>query len=137
MLKERPELVRTITREMFDAEGFELLFTPPMNPNCQPIEKVWGLVKGRVADQYEVGRTVDETRNQLLNAFYDDRYEDERKKAASHRIANSVEPGPGISAVHCDLMIKKCQHNGCRISSKQIHHSQSNSAHSRILSMES
>ena len=109
LLKERPELVRTITREMFDAEGFELLFTPPMNPNCQPIEKVWGLVKGRVADQYEVGRTVDETRNQLLNAFYGDRYEVERKKAASDRIANSVEPGPGISAVHCDLMIKKCQ----------------------------
>ena len=39
--KQHPELVITRTRRLFQELGWELLFTPPLAPECQPIERVW------------------------------------------------------------------------------------------------
>ena len=34
-------------REVASDKGYELLFTPPYNPDCNPIENIFGVVKGR------------------------------------------------------------------------------------------
>ena len=46
------------------------MFTAPYEFDSQPIENVWRDVKGTVARQYYPGRTIVETREQLIKAFY-------------------------------------------------------------------
>ena len=38
IIRRRPELVPTRVQQLLDAEGFGILFTPPLEPRCQPIE---------------------------------------------------------------------------------------------------
>ena len=74
-LRSNPHLIPNRTRELLKKEGeWIVLFTPPLEPECQPIELLWGMVKGKVAELYFVGRTLDETREQLLHAFYEAKY---------------------------------------------------------------
>lgn len=47
-----------------------VLLTPLGEPNCQPIELLWGRVKNEVADRYVSKRTISETRPQVLEGFY-------------------------------------------------------------------
>lgn len=68
--KQNPHLVMSETRKIMKEHGGICLFTPPFVPECQPIEMFWGVVKGKVADQYELGRTIEQTRTQLLDAMY-------------------------------------------------------------------
>jgi len=49
---------------------FQLIFTPPYFPKSQPIEELWACCKNKVADQWHVGRTLEQARDQLLNSFY-------------------------------------------------------------------
>jgi hypothetical protein len=37
-----PEVVPNRTRELLGKEGWVVLYTPPMEPECQPIELCWG-----------------------------------------------------------------------------------------------
>ena len=48
----------------------QLVFTAPYEFDSQPIENVWRDVKGDVARKYYPGRTISDTREQLLHAFY-------------------------------------------------------------------
>jgi hypothetical protein len=50
---EKPEIVRAA-----EAEGHEVLFTPPHHSDFQPIEYLWACVKGRVARKYTTRGTV-------------------------------------------------------------------------------
>lgn len=61
---------RSRAQKIFDIEGWQLLFTPPYNSECQPIEKIWAKVKKFVANQYTSDRSLEITRMQTLDGFY-------------------------------------------------------------------
>jgi hypothetical protein len=65
-LKLNPHLIPDRTAQELAKMGGVVLFTPPMEPFCQPIELTWGMMKGYPADLYSLGRTMEETRQQLL-----------------------------------------------------------------------
>jgi hypothetical protein len=69
-LDAHPQHQRSRAQKAFDAEGWQLIFTPPYNSECQPIEKIWANVKGHVARAYEVGRSLEMLRQQTLDGFY-------------------------------------------------------------------
>ena len=47
----------TRTQRRFSQEaGWWMVWSPPLEPDCQPIEILWGMVKNHVAYQYTVGR---------------------------------------------------------------------------------
>ena len=96
-LRQHPEVVITPTRRIMQERGWEILFTPPLEPRCQPIEQLWGQVKNNVADQYVVGRGIEVTREQLLAAFYEHCY---RGKIPPHEALE-----PGVTPRHCRGMI--------------------------------
>lgn len=47
----KPEKVRYKIDEIFEASGHSVLRLPPYHPILNPIENIWGQVKGRVAKQ--------------------------------------------------------------------------------------
>ena len=49
--------------------GHELLYTPPFQPEVQPIELLWGKVKKEVARQNIRGRTIQQTKSQVQAAL--------------------------------------------------------------------
>ena len=100
-LRRHPELVMTRTRRIMQDRGWEVLFTPPMEARCQPIEQLWGQVKGAVAQQYLVGRTMQSTHQQLHDAFYTHHYRE--------KVAPDQQLGPGVTQRHIQGMIKCSQ----------------------------
>ena len=58
--------VHRIMRE----HGHELLYTPPFQPEVQPIELLWGKVKKEVARQNIRGRTIQQTKSQVQAALH-------------------------------------------------------------------
>ena len=60
---------RTIVEQIMDAEGFSIVYTPPFCPDVQPIELLWGKIKGSVAAQSTHNRSITETRTQTEDAF--------------------------------------------------------------------
>lgn len=112
-LKDHPDLVRTRTKEILEKDDRQwgVLFTPPLEPECQPIELLWGMVKNNVAEQYQVGRTVAETREQLLDAFYSFHYpekEDMADESDGERKMDDDDGKAGVQPHHCKGMIRKC-----------------------------
>jgi hypothetical protein len=97
-LKQHPELVMTRTRRIMQERGWQVLFTPPLEPRCQPIEELWGVVKNTVAQQYLLGRTMNTTLQQLLDAFYTHSYRE--------KVEEDKQLGPGVTARHCRGMIQ-------------------------------
>ena len=97
-LKQHPEQVVTRTRRFMQERGWRMLFTPPLEPRCQPIEELWGMVKGCVAQQYILGRTMAMTRAHLLAAFYEYQYKE--------KVEEDQHLGPGITARHCRGLIQ-------------------------------
>lgn len=84
---EHPELIPNRTQQLFDGQGWQVLWTPPLEPQCQPIEEVWGIVKNYCGSKYFHGRRVEHLRKQLSEAFYEHEYsknseddEEERKE---------------------------------------------------------
>ena len=66
---------RHTTDALLSWENIQLVFTVLYEFDSQPIENVWRDVRGvvvrlRVVRQYYPGRTIGETRKQLLKAFY-------------------------------------------------------------------
>ena len=96
-LRRRPELRPTQVQQLLEAEGFSILFTPPMEPRCQPIENLWGTVKQVVAEQYSVSRTAQQAREQLVDAFYTYRYR--------HNDADEK----GVSPRQCAAMVQRAR----------------------------
>ena len=65
-----PHLLDTRLMRYCRGKNIQLVFTAPYEFDSQPIENVWRDVKGSVARQYYPGRTIGETRDQLIKAFY-------------------------------------------------------------------
>jgi transposase len=89
--KANPQHRTMVIAKEFDQLGWELLFTPPHTPRFQPIETLWAIVKGKVASRFKNGRSIDETLNQLIEAFYSSKYKKEQL---------------GITVHHCTGIIK-------------------------------
>ncbi len=56
-------------RMLFDAHGYQLIFTPPYTFAAQPIERLWSYVKGYVAKEFRNDRTDDVLIDQMQIAF--------------------------------------------------------------------
>ena len=102
--KKHQDLVITRTKRILHAEQWEILFTPPLEPECQPIERVWGMVKGVVAKMYRLGRTTEEMRRQLWHAFYTYTYG--TKGEATEEVLTG---GEGITAYQVQGSIQKSE----------------------------
>lgn len=95
-LKLNKEQTPCLTRDLLQKAGWQLLLTPPYEPEPQPIERIWGMVKGQVSRDYYLGRTVKATLNHLHDAFYTHQYGKGAKRE-----------GYGITAAHCQGSIRR------------------------------
>lgn len=50
--------------------GWQVLFTPPAEPDFQPIELVWAQMKAFIAATYEKGRTIEQLTQQINTALH-------------------------------------------------------------------
>ena len=97
-LKQHPELVLTRTRRLMQELGWQIVFTPPLEARCQPIEQLWAQVKGLVAQLYVLGRSMELTREHLMLAFYEHHYQE--------KVEDDQHLGNGVTARHCRRMIQ-------------------------------
>ena len=69
-----PELEsqKTEVQKLFKKHNYELIYTPPYTPTCQPIELMWAFVKNYVARKYHTKRNMTELREQTLTGCYGD-----------------------------------------------------------------
>lgn len=79
-----PERLELKIEYLFKKHGirYNLILTPPYFPKSQPMEEVWGDVKGFVGSEWKPGRTVEETRDDVLKGFYGG---DSRHQFHAHR----------------------------------------------------
>jgi len=114
---EHPEYQEDKLEQLFKSKGFRLIFTPPYTPVLQPIELLWAEVKRRVAKRFEYGRTITQTRQQMLDAFYginDEELnlemlnENERKAVTKEVVASYIEHSKKACAefIKCDSLLK-------------------------------
>jgi transposase len=71
-LTEHPNINRTEVSKLMEANGHQLIYTPPYLPGVQPIERFWAYVKNYVATQYQSGRTMPQLLQQTYKGFYGD-----------------------------------------------------------------
>jgi hypothetical protein len=71
-LRAHPSINRTLIRQHFDKHGHQLLYTPPYQPNLQPIEMVWAYTKNYVARQYQPRRSMTLLQEDVMKGFYGD-----------------------------------------------------------------
>lgn len=95
-LDENPNYQKTEVQKLFDEHGYQLIYTPPYTPTTQPIEMVWGYVKGYVAGKFKNNRTIDTLRKETLAGMYGDGTPDHK----------------GVTADYCSKVINKC-HKWC------------------------
>ena len=67
-----PESQLSAVRKIFNQRGWQLIFTPPYTPQCQPIEKVWAYVKHHIASLFEPHRNAAVLLTQTILSFYGD-----------------------------------------------------------------
>jgi hypothetical protein len=65
-----PESQLSAVQKIFNQRGWQLIFTPPYTPQCQPIEKVWAYVKHHIASLFEPHRNAAVLLTQTILAFY-------------------------------------------------------------------
>lgn len=68
----RPDTQLSAIQKIFNRRGWQLIFTPPYTPQCQPIEKVWAYVKHHIASLFEPHRSVSVLLTHTILAFYGD-----------------------------------------------------------------
>jgi len=71
-----PECQLSAVQKIFNQKGWQLIFTPPYTPQCQPIEKVWAYVKHHIASVFEPNRNAAVLLSQTILAFYGDPFSD-------------------------------------------------------------
>jgi hypothetical protein len=71
-LLQHPSFNRTLLRQAFDAEGWQLLYTPPYCCECQPIELLWAHVKNYVGRQMGNDHSVAGVTQLARKGFYGD-----------------------------------------------------------------
>jgi len=67
-----PESQFSAVQKIFNQRGWQLIFTPPYTPECQPIEKVWAYVKHHIASLFDPHRSVALLLTHTILAFYGD-----------------------------------------------------------------
>jgi hypothetical protein len=82
-LLQHPSFNRTLLRQAFDAEAWQLLYTPPYCCECQPIELLWAHVKNYVGRQMGDDHSVAGVTQLARKGFYGD-------PANSHAPADAV-----------------------------------------------
>lgn len=98
-LKSHPEYLKSVTRKrMEEMEGI-IIFTPPLEPEFQPIELLWGMIKKLLAGAYRTGRTVEEAREQLMDILY-------KKEHRRRQDWEGATPARGVTSSHCKGMIR-------------------------------
>ena len=116
-VSEHPEYQEDKLEKLFESKGFRLIFTPPYTPVLQPIELLWAEVKRRVAKRFEYGRTITQTKQQMLDAFYgiDDEEldlemlnEKERKAITKELVVSYIEHSKKACRefIKCDALLK-------------------------------
>ena len=98
-LMQNSDKTPSITHELMYKHGHKLLWTPPFEPGPQPIERIWGQVKGCVARMYSVGRKMDETLTHLHHALYTHQYGDVSKTGLAF----------GVTCAHCRGSIERSE----------------------------
>ena len=98
-LEARPEMTKTITRLRLDEMESFLIYTPPLEPECQPIELLWGMIKKLLADMYKIGRNVQTAREQLMAILYTMEHKKRFDWAHSHAAR-------GVTENHCRGMVR-------------------------------
>ena len=86
--------------EIMANKDWQLLYTPPMEPKLQPIEKIWGQVKNIVAAMYHINRTMEQTLVHLKHAFYTHCYGEHKKRYKGEA---------GITEDHCLGSVQKSE----------------------------
>ena len=71
-LLQHPSFNRTLLRQAFDAEGWQLLYTPPYCCECQPIELLWAHVKNYVGRQMGDDHSIAGVTQLARKGFYGD-----------------------------------------------------------------
>jgi len=71
-LQQHPGFNRTLLRQAFDAEGWQLLYTPPYCCECQPIELLWAHVKNYVGRQMGDDHSIAGVTRLARQGFYGD-----------------------------------------------------------------
>ena len=71
-LLQHPHLNRTLLRKAFDAEGWQLVYTPPYQCESQPIEMLWAYVKNYVGRQMQKDHSVETVTRLTRQGFYGD-----------------------------------------------------------------
>jgi transposase len=98
-LKSHPHLLKSITRKRMGEMDGLLIFTPPLVPEFQPIELLWGMIKKLLAGAYTAGRKVEEARQQLMEILY-------TKEHRRRPDWTGPAPARGVTASHCKGMIR-------------------------------
>ena len=74
LLAMKTELPKSVFRSnienIFEEQGWSVLFTPPYCPDLQPIEKVWSQCKGVVGREWKQQRSLKQTFNHLMVGLY-------------------------------------------------------------------
>jgi hypothetical protein len=65
-----PHRLLTSLEISFADEGYDLIFTPPYMPKFQPIERCWAYSKNGVAEEWRMGRSLQETFEDLMVMWY-------------------------------------------------------------------
>ena len=68
--KNKPDIFKTELQKELAKHGHLLIFTPPYCPEFQPIELLWGFVKGTAAALWKPKRTVPDLIRDLETGFY-------------------------------------------------------------------
>jgi hypothetical protein len=92
-LLQNPNLNRTLLRQAFDAEGWQLVYTPPYQCESQPIEMLWAYVKNYVGRQMQKDHSVETVTSMTRRGFYGD-------AASNHAPVNSALCKQLIDHVH-------------------------------------
>jgi hypothetical protein len=71
-LLQHPSFNRTLLRQAFDAEGWQLLYTPPYCCECQPIELLWAHVKNYVGREMGSDHSIAGVTQLARKGFYGD-----------------------------------------------------------------
>lgn len=68
-LYDNPQHNATEVEKEMKKHGYRIIYTPPFTPEVQPIELLWGTVKRQVAEKAVINRTIQQTKQQVEEAF--------------------------------------------------------------------
>ncbi len=100
-LSQRPLINRSLLRQRFDAEGWQLIYTPPYQCESQPIELLWAYVKNYVGRHTANENSVKGVTRRTRCGFYGD-------EASGHAAADATLCSRLVGHVHtwCNEFIK-------------------------------